>query len=116
MLKVRLVPSSLVAIVFTVGLAANLRAATVQNAGFETGDFTGWTTYSIEWRADFVTVSVNGAIILDTRKLPDPVAIPTVPMYLYVQMEAGPDGPIPAPNRQTPNQVTAHVDWVRYKG
>jgi MYXO-CTERM domain-containing protein len=45
MLKVRLVPSSLVAIVFTVGLAANLRAATVQNAGFETGDFTGWTTF-----------------------------------------------------------------------
>lgn len=78
------------------------------------GDFTAWNTYSIEWRADFVTISLNDAIILDTRKLAKPVTIPTVPMYLYVQIEPGPDGPIPAPNPQTPSQVAAHVDWARY--
>jgi hypothetical protein len=78
------------------------------------GDFTDWNTYSVEWRADFVTISLNGEVILDTRKLAKPVTIPTVPMYLYVQIEPGPDGPVPAPNRQTPSQLTARVDWARY--
>ena len=40
--------------------------------------------------------------------------IPTVPMFLYVQMIPGPEGPVPAPNPETPDQVTAHVDWARY--
>ncbi|GAA2666436.1 BTAD domain-containing putative transcriptional regulator [Actinoplanes palleronii] len=79
-----------------------------------TGDFTTWNTYSIEWRADFVTISLNGLVILDTRTFSEPVTIPTVPMFLYVQMEPGPEGAIPAPNHQTPSQVTAHVDWARY--
>ena len=79
-----------------------------------TGDFTDWNTYAVEWRADFVTISMNGAVIMDTRKLPGPVTVPTVPMFLYVQIIPGPDGPVPAPNQQTPNQVSAHVDWARY--
>ena len=79
-----------------------------------TGDFTDWNTYSIEWRPDFVTIFVNGAVILDTRKMPGPVAIPTVPMFLYVQIIPGPEGPVPAPNEDTPSQVAAHVDWARY--
>ncbi|MBL7260287.1 winged helix-turn-helix domain-containing protein [Paractinoplanes lichenicola] len=78
------------------------------------GDFTTWNTYAIEWRPGFVTVSLNGAVILDTRKLPGPVRIPTVPMYLYVQINPGPEGSIPAPNQETPSQVAAHVDWARY--
>jgi beta-glucanase (GH16 family) len=79
------------------------------------GNFTDWHTYSIEWRADFVTVSLNRTVIFDTRKRPERVVIPSVPMYLYVQMNPGPDGPVPAPNLETPDQVTAHVDWARYK-
>jgi beta-glucanase (GH16 family) len=79
-----------------------------------TGDFTAWNTYAIEWRPDFVTISLNGAVILDTRRLPDPVSIPTVPMFLYVQINPGPEGSIPAPNQETPSQVAAHVDWARY--
>ncbi|GAA2860183.1 DNA-binding transcriptional activator of the SARP family [Actinoplanes cyaneus] len=79
-----------------------------------TGDFTTWNTYAIEWRPEFVTISLNGAVILDTRKLPGPVSIPTVPMFLYVQINPGPEGSIPAPNQETPNQVAAHVDWARY--
>ncbi|MDR6319899.1 BTAD domain-containing putative transcriptional regulator [Actinoplanes couchii] len=79
-----------------------------------TGDFTAWNTYAIEWRPGFVTVSLNGAVILDSRRLPDPVSIPTVPMFLYVQINPGPEGSIPAPNEETPSQVTAHVDWARY--
>ncbi|GAA3351286.1 hypothetical protein GCM10020358_80450 [Amorphoplanes nipponensis] len=78
------------------------------------GDFTAWNTYAIEWRATFVTVSLNGAVIFDTRTLPTRVAIPTVPMFLYVQVIPGPEGPVPAPNPATPDQVTAHVDWARY--
>ena len=78
------------------------------------GDFTGWNTYSIEWRADFVTVSLNGAVVFDTRKLPARVTIPSVPMFLYVQVIPGPAGSVPAPNLATPDQVTTHVDWARY--
>ena len=79
-----------------------------------TGDFTAWNTYAIEWRADFVAVSLNGAVIFDTRKLPARVAIPSVPMYLYVQVIPGPEGSVPAPNQATPDHVTTHVDWARY--
>jgi SARP family transcriptional regulator, regulator of embCAB operon len=78
------------------------------------GELTAWNTYAIEWRADFVTVSLNGTVVFDSRKLPGPMAIPTVPMYLYVQVIPGPEGPVPAPNAETPTNVTAHVDWARY--
>jgi len=79
-----------------------------------TGDFTAWNTYSMEWRADFVTVALNGAVIFDTRKLGARMVIPTVPMFLYVQIIPGPEGSVPAPNSETPNRVTAYVDWARY--
>jgi hypothetical protein len=79
-----------------------------------TGDFTAWNTYAIEWRPDFVTISLNGTVIFDTRKFPARIAIPTVPMFLYMQMIPGPDGPVPAPNSDTPDRVTLHVDWARY--
>lgn len=78
------------------------------------GDFTAWNIYSIEWRADFVAVSLNGVVILDTRKMAVRVNIPTVPMFLYVQVAPGPDGSVPAPNQETPNQVATYVDWARY--
>ncbi|MBN1172979.1 MAG: family 16 glycosylhydrolase, partial [Micromonosporaceae bacterium] len=78
------------------------------------GDFTAWATYSIEWRADFVVVSLNGAPIIDTRELADAVNIPTVPMYLYIQVVPGPDGPVPSVTPETPEEVVTHVDWVRY--
>jgi hypothetical protein len=79
------------------------------------GDFAAWNTYSIEWRADFISVSLNDEVIFDTRNPPIQVTIPSVPMFLYVQVIPGPDGPVPAPNKATPDQVTAHVDWARYK-
>jgi hypothetical protein len=53
-------------------------------------------------------------VILDTRKAARPIAVPSTPMFLYVQLVPGPDGPVPAPNSQTPDQVVVHVDWVRY--
>ena len=79
-----------------------------------TGDFTTWNTYAIEWRADFVTISLNQKIIFDTRGANSRAPIPSVPMYLYVQLVPGPDGPVPAPNQDTPSQVVAHVDLTRY--
>jgi hypothetical protein len=79
-----------------------------------TGDFTAWNTFTIEWRPEFVTVSLNDAVVFDTRKQPTRPVIPSVPMYLYLQIIAGPDGPVPAPNPGTPDQVTMHVDWARY--
>jgi hypothetical protein len=78
------------------------------------GDYTTWNTYAVEWRRDFATVSLNGKVIFDTRRSAPRARIPSTPMYLYVQLVPGPDGPVPAPNQDTPTQVVAHVDWVKH--
>lgn len=78
------------------------------------GDLTSWHTYSVEWRRDFVAVRMDDRVVLDTRDLHETVTIPAGPMFLYVQLVPGPDGPVPAPDAATPSQVVLHVDWVRY--
>lgn len=78
------------------------------------GDFTNWATYQVEWREDFVRISVDGDVIFDSATSGRPVKIPSTPMYLYVQLVPGPDAPVPAPDTDTPSQVTIHVDWASY--
>ncbi|WP_173745317.1 BTAD domain-containing putative transcriptional regulator, partial [Actinoplanes sp. TFC3] len=65
------------------------------------GDFTAWNTFAIEWRADFVTVSLNEEIVFDTRTSAVHPVIPSIPMFLYLQIIAGPEGSTPAPNPDT---------------
>jgi DNA-binding SARP family transcriptional activator len=78
------------------------------------GDFTDWNTFTIEWRRDFVAVRLNGETIFDTRQSGVATAIPNTSMYLYVQVVAGPDGPIVGPKADTPDQVVLHLDQVRF--
>lgn len=81
------------------------------------GTFTEWNVYGVEWRPGFVTFSLNGEVIFDTRRLGrNAPRVPTAPMYLYFSVVPGPDGPVPAPTKDTPDRVAAHVDWVRYTG
>ncbi len=79
------------------------------------GTFTEWNVYGVEWRPGFVTFSLNGEVIFDTRRLGGTAPpIPTSPMYLYFSVVPGPDGPVPAPTSDTPDHVAAHIDWARY--
>jgi hypothetical protein len=34
-------------------------------------------------------------------------------MHLFMQQMVGPHDAVPAPNANTPDQVTMHIDWVR---
>jgi SARP family transcriptional regulator, regulator of embCAB operon len=78
------------------------------------GDLTAWNTYSVEWRPKFVTISLNDMVVFDTRKIGARMRIPSVPMYLYIQVVPGPDGPVPAPDQSTPSQVVTHIGWATY--
>lgn len=77
------------------------------------GDYTAWHTYTLEWRATFVRILVDGAVLYDSTTAATKVPIPTVPMHIYLQQIAGPNIGVPAPDASTPAQVTMHVDWVR---
>ena len=82
--------------------------------GSTSADFTAWHTYTVEWRATVVRMYRDNVLVLDTTG--KSVAIPSVPMYLFIQQEVGPTGSIPAPNSGTPGKVVMHFDWVRYYG
>jgi endo-1,3-1,4-beta-glycanase ExoK len=84
----------------------------VSDGGALTGDFTGWHTYTVEWRATYIKVQVDQTLIYDSTKSKVKVVIPSGPMHLYLQQEAGPQDGIAAPDASTPDQVTMHVDWV----
>ena len=79
-----------------------------------TGDFTAWNTYAIEWRADFVTVSVNGAVIFDNRKSSERIAVPTVPMFSLYADDPGTRQAGAGTESGIPDQVAMYVDWDRY--
>jgi beta-glucanase (GH16 family) len=76
------------------------------------GDFTAWHTYTVEWRAKYVKISVDGKLVLNSATQPG-VLPPATPMHLYLQQIAGPGDGVGAPDAHTPASVTVHVDWVR---
>src|SRR6266498_3982811 len=77
------------------------------------GNFTGWHTYTVEWRATYVKMYVDTKLLYDSTAVGQPVVIPSTPMHLYMQQTAGPMDGIGPPDASTPNEVTMHVDWVR---
>ncbi len=81
--------------------------------GTVTGDFTAWHTYTIEWRATYVRLSLDGKVFYDSTKSTASPVIPHVPEHLYMQSPIGPDGNVPAPNANTPAHVVMHFDWVK---
>jgi DNA-binding SARP family transcriptional activator/beta-glucanase (GH16 family) len=82
--------------------------------GTLTGDFTGWHTYTVEWRASSVKIFIDHTLVYDSAHTPGFVA-PQEPMHLVLQQMVGPRGDgVPAPDATTPEQVVMHIDWVRY--
>jgi hypothetical protein len=77
------------------------------------GDFTAWHVYTVEWRATFVKISVDGKVLYDSTTSTAGPVIPTKPMHLYMQQPVGPSTGIPAATATTPDQVVMHIDWVR---
>ncbi|GIH14486.1 glycoside hydrolase family 16 protein [Rugosimonospora africana] len=82
--------------------------------GTRSGDFTAWHTYTVEWRANSVTMSLDGTQVYDSATSGTALTIPSKPMHLVIQQDKGPGNGIPAANASTPAQVVMHVDWVRY--
>jgi SARP family transcriptional regulator, regulator of embCAB operon len=83
------------------------------DSGDVTGDFTAWHTYTIEWRATFVRLSLDGKVYYDSTKSTAKPVIPHVPLHLYTQVAVGPSDDVPAPNASTPAHVIMHYDWVK---
>jgi glycosyl hydrolase family 16 len=77
-----------------------------------TGTFTAWHTYTVEWRATYVRMYVDGKKYYDSTAQPG-VVPPRAPLHLYLQQIVGPDHELPGPDAHTPATVTMHVDWVR---
>jgi beta-glucanase (GH16 family) len=86
-----------------------------QDARRTKGDFTAWHTYTVEWRAGYVKMSIDSTVYYDSTTSSARPVIPSDPMQLAIQQEPGPFGRswVPAPNGSTPDQVVMHVDWVR---
>ncbi len=90
-----------------------LWAGSGHDSGTASADFTRWHTFTIEWRATFVKLSVDGKLYYDsTRSTANPV-IPQTPLHLYIQVTVGPADGTPAPDASTPAHVVTHIDWVR---
>lgn len=77
------------------------------------GDFTGWHTFKVDWRASYVRMYVDGKIFFDSTTSSTTVTIPKTPMHLIMQQPVGPSGSVPAANASTPARVMMHIDWVK---
>jgi hypothetical protein len=77
------------------------------------GDYTTWHTYSVEWRATFVRITVDGTVVYDSTTSTQKVVIPQQPMHLILQQMVGPRDGVPAADASTPAEVDMTVDWVK---
>jgi beta-glucanase (GH16 family) len=84
------------------------------DTGPATGNFTVWHTYTIEWRAGFVKLSIDGKAYYDSTKSTAKPVIPHTPLHLYMQLVIGPKNGVPPADASTPAHVVMHVDWVRF--
>jgi beta-glucanase (GH16 family) len=82
--------------------------AQIQRTVYE--DFTRWHVLGVEWTPGRLTYTVNGRWwgMVTSR------AVPSQPMELDVQTQAGTCGEryAPCPDRTTPAHVDAQIDWV----
>jgi hypothetical protein len=98
----------------TVGVVLNPPGGGTAGKASRTGDFTAWHVYRIDWRATYIRVYLDGALIYDSSTDAAKPAVPNKPLHLVLQVNKGPSGSIPAATAQTPAEVVTHVDWVSY--
>jgi hypothetical protein len=84
------------------------------DTGKATGDFTAWHVFTIEWRATFVKLYVDGRAYYDSTKSAAKPVSPNKPLHLYMQLAIGPKNGVPAADASTPAHVVMHIDWVRF--
>jgi hypothetical protein len=77
------------------------------------GDFTGWHTYTVVWRATYVKMYVDDKLFYDSTERGQQVAVPQVPLHLYLQQTAGPQDSVGPADASTPAEVTMHIDWIK---
>jgi beta-glucanase (GH16 family) len=73
-------------------------------------DFSQWHTMGVEWEPGMLNYTLDGKVWA-TVQSPD---VPTVPMSLDIQTQAGVCGnpANPCPDSSTPKQVNMDIDWV----
>lgn len=83
-----------------------------QNGVSQTGDFSQWHNYAVEWAPDHIAGFIDGKEIFRST---DKAQLPPGPMHLGIQQDIGPYGTdwIPAPDATTPETVKFQIDWVR---
>jgi beta-glucanase (GH16 family) len=84
------------------------------DSGPATGNFTVWHTFTIEWRATFVKLYIDGKPYYDSTKSTAKPVISHAPLHLYMQLAIGPKNGVPAADATTPAHVVMHIDWVRF--
>ncbi len=85
-----------------------------QDSTDQSGDFSQWHDYAVEWEPDHITGWIDGKQVFHTTNAAE---IPRTPMHLAMQLDVGPiDNWIPAPNSSTPSTVNFEVDWVHIYG
>jgi beta-glucanase (GH16 family) len=85
-----------------------------QDSTDQSGDFSQWHDYAVEWEPDHITGWIDGKQVFHTTNAAE---IPRTPMHLAMQLDIGPiDNWIPAPNSSTPSSVSFQVDWVHIYG
>jgi beta-glucanase (GH16 family) len=86
-----------------------------QNGVSQTGDFSQWHNYAVEWTPDHIAGFLDGKEIFRTT---DKAQLPPGPMHLGIQQDIGPYGTdwIPALDDSTPETVKFQIDWVRIYG
>jgi beta-glucanase (GH16 family) len=82
-----------------------------QDSATQSGDYSQWHDYAVEWEPDHLTIFVDGVLVYNTT---NSTAIPRAPMHLALQQDVlGDDEWKPLPSVSNPADVTMHVDWVR---
>ncbi len=74
----------------------------------EVGDFTQWHTYGVDWQPGYIKYYLDG-VLKYTNVMP--AAIPTNPMHLALQVDAGDGRWMNAPDPGVTSGL--HVDWVK---
>ena len=81
-----------------------------QDGTDQSGDFSQWHDYAVEWEPDHITGWIDGQQVFHTV---NPAEIPHNAMHLAIQMDVGPIPDwIPAPDSSTPSTVNFEVDSV----
>lgn len=74
----------------------------------ETGDFTQWHTYGVDWQPTYIKYYLDGQLKYTNT---NPAAIPKTPMHIALQVDSGDGRWMSRPDPGVTSGL--HVDWVK---